>query len=71
MVGGESSAVERRARDRGIADCGFDSRPGNALLCPWGKNFTLLFHWGQAVNTLWWPSLTKTLQTEQQKSALS
>ena len=37
MVGGESSAVKRPARDREIADCGFDSRPGNALLCPWEK----------------------------------
>ena len=35
-----------------------------------GKN-TLndIFHWSQAVYPLWWPSLTKDLQTELKKVA--
>ena len=31
-------------------------------------NDTLRFHWGQAVYWLWWPSLTKDLQTEPKKA---
>jgi len=36
------------------------------LLCPWGKSLNAISHLGaQAVYLLWWPSLTKDMQTEQ------
>ena len=30
----------------------------------WERQLTLIFHWDEAVYLLWWPSLTKDLQTE-------
>ena len=50
-----------------VADPWFESRSGNASLCPWERHFTLISHWGRAVYPLWWPSLTKDLQTEPKK----
>ena len=34
------------------------------------KHSTLIFHWGKAVYPLWWPIVTKDLQTEPKKDAL-
>ena len=62
-----SSEVELRVSDRKVADHWFDSRTGKASLCPWERHFTLTSHWGEAVHPLWWPSLTKDLQTEPKK----
>ena len=36
-------------------------------LCSWERHFTPISHLGQAVYSLWWPTLTKDLQTEPQK----
>ena len=33
----------------------------------WKRHFTPVFHWDQAVYSLWWPSLTKNLQTKAKK----
>ena len=59
--------VERYASDRKVADPWFDSQTGNASLCPRERHFALIFHCGQALFPLWWPSLTKDLQTEHEK----
>ena len=59
--------VEHRVGDRKVADSRFDFRTGNASLCPWERQFTLISHCGQAVHPLWWSSLTKDLQTEPKK----
>ena len=40
---GKSSEVERRASDRKVTDPWFDSRTGNASLCPWERFFTFIF----------------------------
>ena len=40
------------------------------LMRHWERQFTFIFHWGQPVYPLLWPSLTKDLQTEFQNSAL-
>ena len=64
---GDSAVVEHQACDRKVDDPWFDSQTGNALLCPWERHFMLISHWDQAVyplSWLWWPSLTKDLQTE-------
>ena len=59
--------VELRVCDRKVAESRFDSRTGNASLCPRERHCTLISHWGQAVYPLWWPSLTKDLQAEPKK----
>ena len=66
-VGDDSSWVKHQASDGKVADLWFDSRTGNALLCSWERHLTLISHRGQAVHPLWWPSLTKDLQTEPKK----
>jgi len=58
-------SVKRRASNRKVAKPWFDSRCGSASLCPWEKHSMLFPTWGQAVYPLWWPSLTKDMQTEQ------
>ena len=67
--GGDSSVVERRIRDRKVADFRFDSQTGNASLCPWKRYFTLVSHRDEAVYLLW-TSRTKDLQTEPKKVSL-
>ena len=59
--------IELWVSNRKVADPWFDSRTGNALLRPWDSLFTLIFHWSQAVYPIWWPSLTKDLQTKPKK----
>ena len=59
--GGDSSVVERRASDRKVADPWFDFRTGFRAYLPSG---------GQAVYSLWWPSLTEDLRTDSGFSAL-
>ena len=63
----KADSTERRASDRKVAGRWFDSRTGDASLCPWEGHFTSISHWGQAVYPLVWPSLTKDLQIEPPK----
>ena len=53
--------------DQKVADCRFDYRTGNAVYCYWERRFKFIFHWGEAVNLLLWPSQTKDLLTEPKK----
>ena len=63
--GSASSVIRVSGSGRKITDSRFDSRTGNAFLCPWEKKQNAYnCHWGQAVYSLWWSSLTKYLQTE-------
>jgi len=52
------------SRNRKVAIPWFDSWCGNASLCPWERHVCFP-SWGQAVYLLWWPSLTKDMQSEQ------
>ena len=37
-----SNQIERRATDRKVADSRFNSRTGNASLCPWERQVTVI-----------------------------
>jgi len=58
------SGIECRANQK-TAKPWFDSRCDSASLCPWERPLMLFSSWGQAVYPLWWPSLTKGMQTQQ------
>ena len=62
-----NSMVERRVSDRKVANPWFDSLSGNTSLYSWKRQFKLICHWGQAVYPLWWPRMTKDLQTAPKK----
>ena len=62
-----AQSIKRRICDRKVADSRFDSRTGNASLCPWERHLTLIFHWTRVIHPLWGPRLTKDLQTELKK----
>jgi len=57
--------AERRASNRKIAKPWFDFRCGSASLCPWERHLTQSPILGPNSVPLWWPSLTKDIQTEQ------
>ena len=60
-----SSVIRVKGSGRRVTDSRFDSRTGNAFLCPWEKKLNAyISHWGQAVNSWWWPSQMKDLQIE-------
>jgi len=63
--GGVAQLVERQASNRKVAKSRFNSRCGSESVYPWEKHLLLFPILGQAVFLLWWPSLTKDMQTEQ------
>ena len=44
--------VKRPISDRKVAGSVFDSRSGNAKLCPWERHFKFISHWGQVFYSL-------------------
>ena len=54
--------IELGVNNRKVAGLWFDSKLAMGC-CVIGKDsYMLIFHFGQAVYSLWWPSLTKDLQ---------